>query len=564
MGQDEMLRLLAEAEATGMSRAGFLQRLAAAGLAVPTVAGLAGGLAGPAGAASATKTAATARPIPGPPWKGGKKGGVGSVGWPDKTVTYDPPLAYDLGGYYGLANFYRGLLYFDAKSNPQLDLAESMDISSDGKRYRFKLKKGITFHNGREMTAKDFKYSLERSSSKQIGSWVGGFLGSVQGHAAFASDKAKQISGIKAVDKYTLELRLTKPDVTIPGVLAIPPFFVLPQEDVKRLGKQFVSNPVGTGPYKLQKWDKSGSRYQAVRNEDYVYGKSLPYFDELDWQWNVPETLEYLRAKAGKLDATGGNLANAPSIVAQLRAKKDKNYAEWGSFNLQWFELNTKQKPFDDVRVRQALNYAVNKKRFESLLIKPTGHFFPPNLLGYNAGLDTYEYDPEKAKSLLKAAGVSGLDLTVPILGGGTGRPEQLLQQDLKQVGINVKLVRDQASVYDLGSKLAAKYPLWFKGWGMGLPDPSELVASLIGTGAPSNYSGWGNATIDKLGSQATAITNRGRRGSVYAAIEKQLMRDAPFIFIGVSTWVTYHSDRLQNFGWEPVLYEHWDRFWAR
>ena len=83
-------------------------------------------------------------------------------------------------------------------------------------------------------------------------------------------------------------------------------------------------------------------------------------------------------------------------------------------------------------------------------------------------------------KSLLKQAGVSGLQITVPILGGGAGRMEQLLQQDLKQVGINVKLITDQADVYDVGTKLQSKYPLWHKSWGMGLPDPSELVSRAV------------------------------------------------------------------------------------
>ena len=557
MGQDQRDPGPTGAETTAMTRAGFVHRIAGVGLALPAAGSLL------RDTPSLARESA-AHPIPGPPWRGGKRGGVGSVAWPDKTVTYDPPLAYDQGGYYGLANFFRGLLYFDAKATPQLDLADSMEISADGKRYRFKLKQGVTFHNGRELTANDFKYTLERSSSKKIGSWVGGFLSSVQGHAAFAAGKAKHISGIKTPSKYVLELHLSSPDVTIPGVLAIPPFYVLPEEEVTRLGKNFAFNPIGTGPFKLKTWDKSGARYRAVRNETYVYGKSLPYLDELDWQWNVPETLEYLRVKSNKLDATGGNLAQAPSIVAQLRAKKDKNYAEWGSFTLQWFELNTTQKPFDDVRVRKALNYAVNKERFASLLIDATGHFFPPKLLGYEPGLKTYDYDPDKARALLKEAGVSGLELTVPILGGGTGRPEQLIQQDLKQVGIKVNLVQNQSSVYDLGSKLSSKYPLWYKAWGMGLPDPSELVSSLIGTGAPSNYSGWGNSTVDELGAKAKAITNRARRAATYVAIEKRLLDEAPFIFIGVATWVTAHSDRLQNFNWEPVVYEHWDRFWTR
>ena len=155
----------------------------------------------------------------------------------------------------------------------------------------------------------------------------------------------------------------------------------------------------------------------------------------------MPVTLEYLRTKAGKLDATGGNLTGAPSIVSQLRASKDPNYKEWSSLTLQWFELNTKSKPLANVQVRRALNHAIDRKRYASLLVDATGHFFPPSLLGYNAGLKVYEHDPEKAKALLKQAGYeSGLELKLGVLGpNATGRAEQLLAQDLEQVGITAK-----------------------------------------------------------------------------------------------------------------------------
>jgi peptide/nickel transport system substrate-binding protein/oligopeptide transport system substrate-binding protein len=113
--------------------------------------------------------------VPGPPWEGGKRGGQATVVWPDPSVIYDPPLAYDLGGYYGLQNFYRGLGYYGLNAEPQLDQAESMDISDDGLEIQFKLKSGITFHNGREVTAEDYKWTFERAVSKDTGSWVQGF-----------------------------------------------------------------------------------------------------------------------------------------------------------------------------------------------------------------------------------------------------------------------------------------------------------------------------------------------------------------------------------------------------
>jgi peptide/nickel transport system substrate-binding protein/oligopeptide transport system substrate-binding protein len=135
--------------------------------------------------------------VPGPPWEGGKRGGQGTAVWSDQSVIYDPPLAYDLGGYYGLQNFYRGLGYYALNAEPQLDQAESLDISDDGLELRFKLKSGITFHNGREVTAEDYKWTFERAMSKETGSWVQGFLSALEGHQAFVDGKAKQITGLQ-------------------------------------------------------------------------------------------------------------------------------------------------------------------------------------------------------------------------------------------------------------------------------------------------------------------------------------------------------------------------------
>ncbi|MGH2614090.1 MAG: ABC transporter substrate-binding protein, partial [Thermomicrobiales bacterium] len=243
--------------------------------------GLASALSVPESAAQtpATSEAPAASAIPGPPWEGGVRGGVGRVAWP-ANITFDPPLAYDLAGYYGILNFYRGLLFYGLDPEPQLDLAESMDIADDASGYRFRLKPGVTFHNGRELTAADCKFTWERASSTEIGSWVQSFLAAVTGHADFVAGDAGEISGIKVVDDYTIELELDRPDVTIPGVLGIPPFYILPAEVVQAAGEDF-SFMMGSGPFRLEELDQTQRVYRCSRFEDYVYADRLPYFDQL-------------------------------------------------------------------------------------------------------------------------------------------------------------------------------------------------------------------------------------------------------------------------------------------
>lgn len=540
-----------------LSRRQALARLAALGISPAILTSL--GQSHSSAAQDASPVAASA--IPGPPWEGGQRGGVGRVAWMEDTVSFDPPLAYDQVGYYGIANFYRGLLYFGLNSEPQLDLAESMDVSDDAMRYVFRIKPGVTFHNGRALTARDFKFTWERASSAELASWVQGFLGSVEGHAEFVAGSAQDISGIRVVDDLTIELVLMQPDVTIPGVLAIPPFFALPADEVEAEGDAFQFT-MGTGPWQLEELDQTRRRYRCTRFENYVYSDQLPYLDALEWEWGVSPTLQVQRVQRGELEATGSSVP--PASVLQLRQANtpDDQLQLWSTLILNWIEFDLTRPPFDDQRVRQAFNLAFNRERLGRLLIDPTGHFYPPSLLGFDANATVYPYDPERAKALLAEANAGPIEVELPIWGSDTGDVAQLLQQDLAAVGVVVNLKQDPASPYDFGIELQGMYPLWSRGWGMGLPDPSELFNSMLKSGAPSNFGGYGNEEIDRLGAEAQRQTDAAARGSLYARMEQILLDDAPYLFIGVGQWASLKRPELQNFTWEPVLYEHWDRYW--
>lgn len=577
MALDQDVRsLIAGLQAGTLDRRDLLLRGAALGLGSATLIAL-GQAVSPASAAAVLQDGATPVPgdgtptvveamgIPGPPWEGGVRGGTARVAWSDDNITFDPPLAYDVGGYYGIHNFYRGLLYFGLNSEPQLDLAESMEVAEDVKTYRFAIKKGVKFHNGRELTARDFKFTWERASSPELGSWVGGFLASVTGHADFVSGTATDIAGIEVIDDHTIELQLDRPDVTIPGVLAVPPFYALPSDEVQAAGESF-SFTMGTGPWKLDELDEGQRVYRCSRFEDYVYKDQLPYFDTLEWQWGVDPDLQAQRVQNGELEAMGANVR--PTTVVQLQAGNtgEDQLQLWDSLTLMWYEFDVTTAPFDDVRVRQAINHAVNKERLTRLLIKPTGHFLPPALLGYDEALTVYEHNPGRARELLAEAGYAdGLEIQVPIWVETQGDVQQLIQQDLSEVGITITLQQETGNDHDYGTGLqGGAYGLWPRSWGMGLPDPSELVNSLINTGAPSNYGGYGNSQVDALGLEAQSTVDPSRRADLYRQLEKLLVEDAAFLFLGVTQWATLKRPELQNFVWGPVLYEYWDRYWLQ
>jgi ABC-type transport system substrate-binding protein len=319
---------------------------------------------------------------------------------------------------------------------------------------------------------------------------------------------------------------------------------------------------LGTGPWKLIELDQTRRRYRCSRFEDYVYADRLPYLDGLEWEWGVTESLQVQRVQRGELDVTGSNVP--ASTVLQLRQVNtpEDQLQLWSTLLLNWYEFDVTRPPFDDKRVRQAVNLAVNRERLQRLLIDPTGHFFPPALLGYDPDATVYAYDPERAKALLAEANAGPIAIELPIWESGSGDMEQVIQQDLAAVGITVNLKQDPASPYDIGTDLRGMYPVWPRGWGMGLPDPAELFNAMLKTGAPSNFGGYGNPEIDRLGAEAQQETDPETRAALYAQMERILLDDAPYIFVGVAQWATLKRPELQNFTWEPVLYQHWDRYW--
>jgi len=545
--------------AHALPRRRFLQVAGVAGAAATLAACTPeGGTGGPSGVPNVGSNA----DIPGPPWQGGVRGGRGITLWPDTTLTYDPPLAYGVGDYYGLQNFFRGLTFYGPNAEPQLDIAKSLDLSDDGLTYTFTLRDNVTFHNGRTVIAEDFKWTFERSTSSEIGSWVQGFLASVEGHAEFVDGSASEISGIIAENDTTLVMKLTKPDVTILGVVGIPPFYVLPREEVERLGDKWLENPIGSGPYKLKSWDSGQSIVIAERYEGYVYGDDLPYLDEVEYRWNVSADIAYLSVAKNEADLTFQVPTSAIPRIKQ-DAEQSTRFKEWSSFSLTYWQLDLSKAPFDDIRVRQAVNYAFDKEAAAIFGYVPNGHFYPEGLLGFDASAPVFGYDPEKAKALLEEAGATDISFTLPVGTETAGLSvAQLLQQNLKDVGITVELETVAINIYDIGADLPNQYRMWNVGWGMGLPDPSELFSSLIRTDAPTNFNGYSNSKIDELGLAAVSEADRDKRQGMYAEIEKLLLEDVPLLFFGTFNAPSFTSASLENFYYEPILRTYWDRYW--
>ena len=491
-------------------------------------------------------------------------GGRGVSVWGDSRVDFDPLLAYGRADYYNLANFFRGLTFLSTGSEPQLDLAQTVDISADGLVYTFALREGVKFHHGRQVVAEDFRWSIERAVSPEKASWVQGFMISVVGYDAYTGGEATALAGLSAPDDRTFVITLSKPDARLLSILGIPPFYVLPRDEVERLGDEFLTHPVGTGPYKWVSYDGANNQMIAARFEDYIYVDYLPFLDELEVRWNVTSDIQYLQVVRGDADLS---LAIPSAVVADITADPGlaERFAALDALDVSWWALNVTKAPFNDVRVRQAVNLAFDRSRVAIFGINPTGHLFPPSLLGFSEAAPIYPHDPDRARALLAEAGVTDLEIRIGVFGATSGvsvRIAQLIAQDLEAVGIKAIIEQRQESAFDIGSGLSDEYDMWNMGWGMGLPDPSELTASLFGTGGAANFGGYSNPALDAKALEAIGITDRDARAAAYAGIEAELLQDAPFLFVGVAQLNSLRSSRLQNFVFDSALWTYWDRYW--
>jgi ABC-type transport system substrate-binding protein len=195
-----------------------------------------------------------AAPTPTPVPAGPTTGGTVTVAFTEDPNSLDSILGYNLPAWQSLMNLYRGLMIYEGdRAVP--DMADGWpEISPDGLVYTFKIKPGIKFHNGREVEAADFKYSLERVLDPDWASWANYYLISLKGAQEVIDGQTKEVSGIEVLDKYTIRFTLTAPDMTFLNVLALPNNWVVPKEEVEKWGQEFERHPVGTGPFMLKEF----------------------------------------------------------------------------------------------------------------------------------------------------------------------------------------------------------------------------------------------------------------------------------------------------------------------
>ena len=473
-----------------------------------------------------------------------KQGGDIVVTYKDDITTLDPAIGYDWVNWSMIKSLYSRLMDYKP-GTPELEpsLAESFTISPDGLTYTFKLRKGVKFSNGREVVASDVKYSIERAVNPKTQGPGAGFFGAIEGYEDVSGGKAETLSGIETPDAGTVVFKLSRPDATFLHVLAINFASVVPKEAVDAAGGDFGKKPVGSGTFVLKDWT-IGQKLTFERNKDY-YVKDMPHIDGFTVEVSQEPLVALLRLQKGEVDIAGDGIPPAKYLEVKNSADGAKMIVDGEQLNTGYVTLNTKIKPFDNVKVRQAVNMAINKERVTRILngrATPANQPLPPLMPGYDKSFKGYAYDVAKAKALLAEAGFPNGFETVLYSTNTDPQPRiaQAIQQDLAAVGIKAEVrALAQANVISAGGTEGEAPMIWSGGmaWIADFPDPSNFYGPILGcAGAVPggwNWSWYCNKDLDARAIAADSMSDPAKgaeRTAAWGKVFTDIMADAPWV----------------------------------
>jgi len=470
-----------------------------------------------------------------------KAGGTFYGRLPSDPPELDPAMSTDSTSSRVIRNIFDGLVQFDKDLNVVPAIAKDWNISEDALVWTFKLRKGVKFHNGREVKADDFVYTFTRilnPKTKSPRTWL--FEG-VKGAKEFIEGKADKVAGLKAVDDYTFQITLSRPFTPFLSVLAMENAYVVPKEEVKKYGENFGQHPVGAGPFKFVEW-KHDSEVILEKNEDY-YVQGKPYLDKVVYRIITEGASAFAEYEQGNIYQMDSDIPDGQiDRVMNPDGEFANDFIKVDRLGTYYFGFNTQKKPFDNKKVRQALNYAVNKKVIAGVVkngtVNPAYSVLPPGMPGHNPNLKGYPYNLEKAKQLLAEAGYpNGLPGTYELsynTSQGHQRIAEALQSNLKAIGVNVELINMDWGTY-IEKVDRGETDMFRMAWIGDYPDPDNFLHVLFHSknfGSGGNYSFYKNTEVDKMLSKARGMKPGKERIALYQKAEKQIIEDAPWITV--------------------------------
>jgi methyl-accepting chemotaxis protein/ABC-type transport system substrate-binding protein len=464
----------------------------------------------------------------------GGKATTATVLW--QRLTFDPAYTSASALVFMSKSIHSTLIRYGAGAELIPDLAERWEVLEQGHVYRFHLRHGVQFHNGRAFEARDVYESFLRlllPELKSTGSWI---LRNVRGAAEVLAGRTRSLAGVVIRDAYTLDIQLTEPLAFFLALMTTPETAIIPAEE-GRDAERFRLRGIGTGPYMVDE-AVEGERVRLVKNPSYFIAGE-PFLDELTFRLDLQSFRDVADAFfRGELDIAHGI---PPKVVSEIR--NDSRYAAYLLTTIQlhtsYVAWDSSSPPFDRVEVRQAINHAINRQRINDQIFAGQSviaqSLLPPGLLGYDQNLRGFDYDPAKARDLMSRGGY-GQGFTVEYRTWDTDEFNNsglvpLMIEDLAAIGIRVNVTRHSGTDASAPRQQRGHGLIYLANWYADFPDSDNFFYIFFHSDATSIRGLYYNRPeLDAQILEARRSNDVEHRASIYRSLNEMVLREAPIV----------------------------------
>ncbi len=455
-----------------------------------------------------------------------------------RPYTLDPALAGDAASNVYIMQLYSGLVRLGDDLKPVPDIAQDWEVSADGCTYTFYLRRDVTFHSGAKVTAEDFSYSWRRALSPDAGSQTAAtYLGDIVGAKEVLAGEAEEISGVRVIGDYTLEVTIDEPKSYFLSKLAYVTAFVVDRDSVEAAADWW-RQPNGTGPFTLEEW--SESNFIVLAKNELYYGEQA----KVDF-------VVFLLLAGRPMDLYERGIIDISSVdTSYIERVRDESGAFFDDLvvlpelSFYFIGFNSSKPPFDDVNIRRAFSMALDKDKLVSLVYKdtalPAAGILPPGMPGYNENLAGLGYDVAMARQLIAESSYGDVanlpPITITTLGWGGLIPRELEAVVYEWrvnlgVEVTVRQLEPERYLYSLNQE---KDEMFYSGWLADYAHPQNFLEVLFHSGVDNNWGDFHNAQIDFVLEVAGVTADSEISLRLYQQAEQMLVDDAacwPFWF---------------------------------
>jgi ABC-type transport system substrate-binding protein len=490
----------------------------------------------------------------------------------------DAAVAFDTASFAVENLIYDRLVSYDEKGEIAPQLAESWDISADGKRYTFQLRRGVRFHDGEELRAGDVKRSIERALHVQTPCPVPSYYESIRGYTEYHDGKTAELAGVHVEGDWVVAIELTQIDAAFLHLMALPIVAPLCKSAGRTFERGWTSQACGAGPFKLEKYE-NGNLIRVVRHDGY-WDKGKPYLDAIEWHLAVQSFTQRFKFERGDLDYMR-DLSEADSQLYR-GSPEWRGLGAWeASLSTGGSFMNTELPPFDNRHFRRAIAFATNREQIAAVRpghVVPHTKMVPDTLIPKEPGYPGQIYDYRQALEEMRLAGYpfdpksgkGGYPVEIPyiaILDSFAQQSGEILQQQLARIGVRIRL--QVVGFPTLLAKVSRRktVPLGWTGWHADFPDPSTFFEPVLSTKAiqeeeSQNSAFFSHPEFDRVIDEARHTNDRARRLALYRRAEQIVADEAPWVISYVYRYFELWHPYVHGYQPHPVLSQNVREMW--